>query len=212
MEVYDIMNLKINLLLSIFFILLLSGCAAPEIHSPISTTPAPEKNMTADTTPIEEMVPPTKTSQPERKLQNILQDSKLAKSVRNELRKHPSLSQHSQITALTFDQEIYLIGNAETVEIKSEAEQLVAPLSDDKVHNLLLVGKVSPNKTADLWLTTKVKTWLMSSTYFTSNIQVICFNNTIYLIGFADEKEIKSLQNDIQKLIGKAKLSSHLKN
>jgi osmotically-inducible protein OsmY len=208
------MNSKINLLSLIFFILLLSGCTTTEIESPITKITKPEKATVTETTSIEDiedMAPPTETSQPERKLQNILQDTKLAKAVKSELRKHPSLSQHSQITALTFDQEIYLIGSAETSQVKSEAEELISPLTDGKVYNLLLVGKISPNKTTDLWLTTKVKTWLMSSTYFTSNIQVVCFNNTVYLIGFADKTEIKALQKEIKKLIGKATLSSHLK-
>ena len=205
------MSLKINLIPPICIILLLSGCATTDISSSVTETLIHDSKEDGQVSALKDRDPPTKITESGRKLQHILHDGKLAKTVKSELRKHPYINQHSQITVITFDQEIYLIGSVETSAIKTEVEKLTSPLSTHPIHNLLLVGKITPNKAQDLWLTTKVKTWLIASQYFTSNIQVACFNGTIYLIGFAIKTEINALQEDIQKVIDQAILSSHLK-
>jgi osmotically-inducible protein OsmY len=205
------MNIKINHIISIISILMMTGCTSPEVERSSTQKTEPSGNY-----PINSNIKPantatSKASISERKFQNILYDSKLAKAVKNEIRKHPYLSQHSQILIFTFDQEVYLIGSAESESLKNEAEDMTAMITHDKIHNLLLVGEIKPDRAKDLWLETKVKTWLVSSKFYTSSIQAVCFNNTVYLIGAAEENEIKTLHSQLQALISTATLSSQLK-
>lgn len=77
--------------------------------------------------------------------------------------------------------------------MRAKAEAIVKPIRGvEKIHNQIRIGNITgvSTKTHDTWLTSKVKTMLVSEESVSANdIKVITENGEVFLMGLVTEQE-----------------------
>ena len=130
-----------------------------------------------------------------RSISTILEDKHTAQTAQNLINANSSLQDRSNITVTTFNHVTLLVGQAQTPALKQLAYSLTASVPGiSRLYNQIEVaGSVSDIQTTnDAWLTSKVKTTLITKgSIRDAQIKVITENNIVYLMG-----ETTPLQGD----------------
>lgn len=103
------------------------------------------------------------------------------------------LAKFSNIIVVSLNGRVLLIGQTPTTEMRAQAESLVKPIQGvKKIHNQIRIGNMTgiTTKTHDTWLTSKVKTMLLSEENVSANdIKVVTENSEVFLMGLVTEQE-----------------------
>ncbi|WP_170178648.1 division/outer membrane stress-associated lipid-binding lipoprotein [Pseudoalteromonas sp. PS5] len=106
------------------------------------------------------------------------------------------LADHANITLVSVNGVVLMIGQVANQEMKTEAERALHNIAGVKqVHNQL---RISTNigittKTHDTWLTSKVKTKLLAADEVNgANIKVVTENSEVFLMGLVSKQEANS--------------------
>jgi osmotically-inducible protein OsmY len=105
------------------------------------------------------------------------------------------LAKFSNIIVVSLNGRVLLIGQTPTTEMRTKALSLVKPIQGiKKIHNQIRIGNSTSiiTKSNDTWLTSKVKTMLLSQDNVSAtNIKVITENGEVFLMGLVTEQEAK---------------------
>ncbi|WP_440054922.1 division/outer membrane stress-associated lipid-binding lipoprotein [Pseudoalteromonas sp. T1lg65] len=103
------------------------------------------------------------------------------------------LAEHANISIVSVNGIVLMIGQVANQEMKAEAEQAIKSIAGIRqIHNQL---RISSNigittQTHDTWLTSKVKTKLLADDdVYGANIKVVTENAEVFLMGLVSEEE-----------------------
>jgi len=122
----------------------------------------------------------------------------------------PDLDQGSHIVVSSFNGIVLLAGQTPRADLKSMAEQAASQVQRvKKVHNELQVLPPSSilARNNDAWLTTKIKTQMLTDgTIPGSRIKVITENGIVYMLGLLTQQEATRATNLVQSVSGVQKI------
>lgn len=105
----------------------------------------------------------------------------------------PRLADHANISVISVNGIVLLIGQVANQEMKDEAQRAIEGLpAIRKIHNQIRIGSnISiSTRTHDSWLTSKVKTQLLTTDNISSNnIKVVTENGEVFLMGLVSDAE-----------------------
>lgn len=122
----------------------------------------------------------------------------------------PDLDNNSHIVVTSFNGVVLLAGQTPREDLKAKAEQEASAVQRVKtVHNELQV--LSPSsllaRQNDAWLTTKIKTQMLTDASIPgSRIKVVTENGIVYLLGLLTKKEAAQATNLVQSVSGVQKI------
>lgn len=109
------------------------------------------------------------------------------------LKKVPNLSEQANISVVSVNGTILLVGQVPSNNLMSQAAQAVrSAVTVKNIHNQLRIGtRIGiATQTHDTWLTSKVKTKLLTAETITgNNIKVVTENSEVFLMGLVSEEE-----------------------
>ncbi len=157
---------KLSVLSPLLFALLLTGCAA-FTNDPRVRTPG-----------------------------TIFDDQVIESMIKREIKNSNAAFDSAHLVAVSYNGIVLLAGQVESETLKAEAQQAAERINKARrVHNELEVsGPISyVARTADSWLTTKVKTRLLASKQTEANkVKVVTENGVVYLMGLLPRAEADS--------------------
>ncbi len=128
-----------------------------------------------------------------RSIKTMAQDRDATQHAQNIVNNDPELKGRAHIAITTYDHTTVMAGQAETPELRQRAYQLVSKVKRiKKLYNEITIGKPIGGSTqmGDNWITTKVKTALLTAKGVPSNqIKVMTDNHTVYLLGMVTRNQ-----------------------
>lgn len=128
-----------------------------------------------------------------RTLENTLQDTQLANTIADRIRKVPALYNESHIEVTAFNHVVLLTGETPDPKWREEAERIAKSLPEvTRVYNQLTIqGPTSSlTRTSDSWITTKIKSHLLTMEDLkSSSIKVVTENGVVFLMGIATKEQ-----------------------
>ncbi|MEB5931071.1 BON domain-containing protein [Pseudomonas mosselii] len=123
---------------------------------------------------------------------------------------NPELDKGSHIVVSSYNGVVLLAGQTPRADLKSLAEQTAGQVQRvKKVHNELQVMQPSSilARNNDAWLTTKIKTQMLTDESVpSSRIKVITENGIVYLLGLVRQQEANAATNVAQGVSGVQKI------
>jgi osmotically-inducible protein OsmY len=139
-----------------------------------------------------------------RNMQTMIEDRDITNKVQAKLRGNQKISHETHLNVTTFNHVLLIVGQAKTEELRQKAISLVERVPNIKrVYNEITVEQLIPLKerSRDVWLTTKVKTALISEKGLRyAQIKIVTENSNVYLLGLVN-KEQAELAADIARQI-----------
>jgi osmotically-inducible protein OsmY len=164
------MQLKIITLLATIW--LLQGCAAAVVAGTASAVSAANDRRT---------------------IGSQIDDNNIEIKATIALTKVPALSEKANISVVSVNGTLLLVGQVPSDSLMSQAEQAVRnAVTVKQIHNQLRIGtRIGiTTQTYDTWLTSKVKTKLLTAETITgNNIKVVTENSEVFLMGLVSEAE-----------------------
>ncbi|SFC54754.1 division/outer membrane stress-associated lipid-binding lipoprotein [Pseudoalteromonas denitrificans] len=127
-----------------------------------------------------------------------------------EIQGNKQLEKYSNISVISLNGIVLLLGQSPTEEMKSQAQKLIKNIpAVKKIHNQI---RISSNvgittKTFDTWLTSKVKTMLLTDeTVSGNNIKVVTENGEVFLMGLVQQSEGQKAVDIARNISGVAKV------
>ncbi|AKK00139.1 MULTISPECIES: BON domain-containing protein [Pseudomonas] len=122
----------------------------------------------------------------------------------------PDLDNNSHIVVTSFNGVVLLAGQTPRADLKAKAEQAASSVQRVKtVHNELQVLQPSSllARQNDAWLTTKIKTQMLTDASIPgSRIKVVTENGIVYLLGLLTKQEAAQATNLVQGVSGVQKI------
>lgn len=122
----------------------------------------------------------------------------------------PDLDNNSHIVVTSFNGVVLLAGQTPRADLKAKAEQAASAVQRVKtVHNELQVLPPSSllARQNDVWLTTKIKTQMLTDASIPgSRIKVVTENGIVYLLGLLTKQEAAQATNLVQGVSGVQKI------
>ena len=141
------------------------------------------------------------------KIDDSLIETKVAVNI---AKANPDLDQNSHIVVSSFNGVVLLAGQTPRADLKSLAEQTAGQVQKvKKVHNELQVLQPSSllARNNDAWLTTKIKTQMLTDSSIPgSRIKVITENGIVYMLGLLTQAEANRATNLVQGVSGVQKI------
>lgn len=141
------------------------------------------------------------------KIDDSLIETKVAVNV---AKANPDLDQNSHIVVTSFNGVVLLAGQTPRADLKAAAEQAASAVQRVKtVHNELQVLEPSSllARNNDAWLTTKIKTQMLTDgTIPGSRIKVVTENGIVYLLGLVTQQEGARATSMVQGVSGVQKI------
>jgi len=141
------------------------------------------------------------------KIDDSLIDTKVAVNV---AKADPELENGSHIVVTSYNGIVLLAGQTPREDLKAKAEQAAAAVQRvKKVNNeLQVLGPSSlAARTSDNWLTTKIKTQMLTDNAIPgSRIKVVTENGIVYLLGLVTRDEANRATNLVQGVSGVQKI------
>ncbi|HWD30060.1 BON domain-containing protein [Pseudomonas caricapapayae] len=141
------------------------------------------------------------------KIDDSLIETKVAVNV---AKASPDLDKNSHIVVSSFNGIVLLAGQTPRADLKNLAEQAAGQVQRvKKVHNELQVLPPSSilARNNDAWLTTKIKTQMLTDSNIPgSRIKVITENGIVYMLGLLTQQEATRATNLVQGVSGVQKI------
>lgn len=141
------------------------------------------------------------------KIDDSLIETKVAVNV---AKASPDLDKNSHIVVTSFNGIVLLAGQTPRADLKSLAEQTASQVQRvKKVHNELQVLQPSSllARNNDAWLTTKIKTQMLTDSSIPgSRIKVVTENGIVYLLGLLTQQEAAQATSLVQGVSGVQKI------
>ncbi|MFI8372936.1 BON domain-containing protein [Pseudomonas helleri] len=140
------------------------------------------------------------------KIDDSLIETKVAVNV---AKANPDLDTGSHIVVTSYNGIVLLAGQTPRAELKAQAEQAAAAVQRvKKVNNELQVAPSSLlARNNDAWLTTKIKTQMLTDSEIPgSRIKIVTENGIVYMLGLVTKQEATRATNLVQGVSGVQKI------
>lgn len=138
----------------------------------------------------------TKTTTDPRTAGTQVDDTTLEMKVSNAINKDEEIKKNARIVAVSYQGQILLIGQSPNNSLITKAQSLAARVDDvGDIYNEVRIGKPIglTRASQDSWITTKIKSKLLSSDQVKSaNVKVITENGEVFLLGFVTERQAQA--------------------
>ncbi len=145
-----------------------------------------------------------------RSIKTMLQDRHAAQTAQNMINDDKPLDARSHISVVVYNHVGLLVGQAQTPELRERAYKLVEKVPNiNRIYNEIAVaGPTSMlQRTNDTWLTTKVRTAMLTAKGLRSNdIKVVTEDNVVYLMGLTDQAQAKKATEVARRVKGVTKV------
>lgn len=145
-----------------------------------------------------------------RGLSTIVDDRHITQTAQNLIYQDPRLEGRSHINVATYDHVALLVGQAQTPELRKLAYNLVSHVQGVNLlyNEITIAGSTSAlQRSNDSWLTTKVRTAMLTKTKLSSSaIKIITENNIVYLMGDATGEQANLAANVARRISGVTKV------
>ncbi len=141
-----------------------------------------------------------------RKLQNILKDQQITKSISDRIAANRELHENNHIEVTCFNQIVLLTGETTSEEQRQQAEDIARSVPDvTKIYNEITIkGPTSAlTRASDTWITTKIKTEMLATQDLKSGtIKVVTENGNVYLMGIVNQEQADMAVEIARKVAG----------
>ncbi|KGT94333.1 membrane protein [Erwinia typographi] len=148
----------------------------------------------------------TKTATDPRTVGTQVDDSTLELRVSNALSKDQQIKNDAHIVATAYQGKVLLTGQTPSADIASRAKQITMGVDGaTEVYNEVRTGDKASFGTAssDTWITTKVRSQLLSSEQVkSSNVKVTTENGEVFLLGLVTDAEAKAAADIASRVSG----------
>jgi osmotically-inducible protein OsmY len=145
-----------------------------------------------------------------RGIATITHDRHITQTAQNLINADPKLKGRSHIAVATYDGTTLIVGEAQTNAVKQRAAHLVSLVPGIKTmyNEITIAGATSElQQTNDSWLTSKVKSALLSKAGFTSlQLKIITENNVVFLLGKATKSQAQKAADTARRVPGVTKV------
>lgn len=148
-----------------------------------------------------------------RDLKQMNRDREASQSATHAISRDEALTGRSHVSATTFNGLMLLVGQAQTAELKERAYTLAKDATTQfRVHRIYNEIQVSGSssfleRSSDTWLTTKVKTALLSKKGLRSmQVKVITESGTVYLLGLVSREQGQLAAQTARRVAGVKKV------
>lgn len=145
-----------------------------------------------------------------RPMKTIASDEKLSHAIQEGLDADPALSQNAHISVAVYRGWVLLVGQASTLAYKQEALDIVktAPGISQLFDEITIEPPIDRMaRTNDAWLTTKIKTKLLTEKGLKSGqFKIVTENNIVYLMGLATKAQTQLAVGIIRNTAGVEKV------
>jgi osmotically-inducible protein OsmY len=125
--------------------------------------------------------------------ETLLQDDTLAYQAQGKINSDPTLYKQTHIVITAFNHILLLVGQAPTADLRQQAYDSVSNLRNVKrIYNQITIEAPTSlsRRSEDTWITTKVKTKLLTEKgLHSSQIKVLTENGTVYLMGLVTRSQ-----------------------
>jgi len=122
-----------------------------------------------------------------------------------------SLNNHTNITVISFNRTLLMIGQAPNAMLKDQAVKLMQKVENvNRVHDQIRISNPTSlsTRTHDTWLTTKIKASMANDNSFAySHIKVITENSEVFLLGLATQEEATKATEITRNIDGVTKVT-----
>ncbi|WP_095497740.1 division/outer membrane stress-associated lipid-binding lipoprotein [Paraferrimonas haliotis] len=129
----------------------------------------------------------------ERSIGTQLDDGSIERSINSALRNLDDVANQTNITAISMNRSVLLIGQAPNSMLRDKAIKAAREASNAKrIHNQIRIGNPISftTKSNDTWITTKVKTRMINTPDIdVTRIKVITENGEVFLLGLISQKD-----------------------
>ncbi|WP_158781296.1 division/outer membrane stress-associated lipid-binding lipoprotein [Pantoea sp. BAV 3049] len=148
----------------------------------------------------------TKTATDPRTVGTQVDDGTLELRVSNALSKDQQIKTDAHIVATAYQGKVLLTGQSPSADISSRAKQIAVGVDGaTEVYNEIRTGDKASFGTAssDTWITTKVRSQLLSSDQVkSSNVKVTTENGEVFLLGLVTDSEAKAAADIASRVSG----------
>ncbi len=138
----------------------------------------------------------TKTTTDPRTAGTQVDDTTLEMKVSNAINKDEEIKKNARIVAVSYQGQILLIGQSPNNSLITKAQSIADKVDDvGDIYNEVRIGKPIgiTRASQDSWITTKIKSKLLSSDQVKSaNVKVITENGEVFLLGFVTERQAQA--------------------
>ena len=141
-----------------------------------------------------------------RSIQTQLSDHKITQTAAHDIAKNKTLSKNTNISIYTYDGNVLLTGQAQTPALSKEVVDIVTNIKDvTNIYNQIEIAAPSDTlqSSNDTWLSTKVRTQLLSKKGLTSlSIKFITVNSVVYLMGKCTRSQGDEIADVVRRVQG----------
>jgi len=125
----------------------------------------------------------------------IVNDENIESKATNMLYGDSAINKKIHVNVTSYNGVVLVSGEVLSEDLQEKVINVVRNIPDVRlVHNELVVGDLTSfeSRSGDTWITSKVKSQMMSDKQLESNfVKVVTENDTVYLMGMVTEKEAK---------------------
>ncbi|EKE01143.1 MAG: lipoprotein [uncultured bacterium] len=141
-----------------------------------------------------------------RSSKTMVEDRDITFQTQNRLDRDQELRAQAHVSITTFNHIALLVGQTPNEELRNRAESIAKSNSKIKIlYNEITIGEpISNTKCAnDAWITTKVKTLLLTAPGLNStNLKVVTENGVVYLMGLTTRTQAQIATNKTRTVAG----------
>jgi len=128
-----------------------------------------------------------------RSMKTMMQDREIVNQANIAIKEDPQLVGRSHISVVSFNHRVLLVGQVQTPELRARAYQLVYKIPFvEKVYNQLIISGATTDlaRTDDTWITTKVKTAMLTQPGLRSlQLKIVTESGVVYLMGIVSHQQ-----------------------
>ena len=154
----------------------------------------------------------TKAATDPRSVGTQVDDSTLELRVNSALSKDEQIKKEARINVTAYQGKVLLVGQAPNSELSSRAKQIAVGVDGaTEVFNEIRIGQPISLGTAssDTWITTKVRSQLLSSDQVkSSNVKVTTENGEVFLMGLVTDREGRAAADIASRVSGVSRVTT----
>lgn len=140
-----------------------------------------------------------------------LEDETIELKANKLIRDNISLDNHTNITIISYNRTMLMIGQAPNAMLKDQAVKLMQQIPNvSRLHNQIRIATPTSltTRTHDTWLTTKIKASMANDNSFAySHVKVITENSEVFLLGLVSQKEANKATEITRNIDGVTKVT-----
>jgi osmotically-inducible protein OsmY len=142
----------------------------------------------------------------ERTVGQMIEDDNIETKATVNIHANNSAYHESHLVIVSYDGFVLLAGQVKDEALKANATAVVRNTKGvRRIYNELEVSPPTTalTRTSDAWITTKIKSWLLSSSDVgDTTVKVVTENGVVYLMGLVTPKEADSISREVSGISG----------